>query len=238
MSLSVRSDIMPAKQAPKPSKPRRRPTKPPKVTADWKGLGRPHPNKGVTFPAEVLTGDEVKALIKACSNRAPTGIRNRALLALLYRGGLRIGEALALQAKDVDASKGAVRVLHGKGDKARSVGLDPGALALLGRWLDRRQKLQLNGRHALFCTLRGVPLLSSYVRALLPRLAKRAGIEKRVHPHGLRHTHAAELAAERMPVNLIQQQLGHANLAVTSRYLDHIAPQERIEAMQSRSWSV
>jgi integrase/recombinase XerD len=64
----------------------------------------------------------------------------------------------------------------------------------------------------------------------MPRLARRAGIEKRVHPHGLRHTHAAELALEGQPMNLIQAQLGHSSLATTSRYLAHIAPAELVHA--------
>ena len=76
-----------------------------------------------------------------------------------------------------------------------------------------------------------------YIRALLPRLARKAGIEKRVHAHGLRHTHAAELAQEGIPVNVIQQQLGHANLAVTSIYLAHIAPQQLIDTMKERKWA-
>jgi len=208
------------------------------ATGDWKGTGKPHPNRGKRFPAEVLTGDEVRALIKAASNRAPTGIRNRAMLGLLYRSGLRISEALELQPKDLDLDGGSLRVLHGKGDKARIVGIDPGIMALIDRWLDTRRKWKLGGRHRLFCTLRGTPLLPSYVRALLPRLAARAGIHKRVHPHGLRHAHAAELAHEGLPVNVIQQQLGHANLAVTSRYLDHIAPHERVEALRQREWTL
>jgi integrase/recombinase XerD len=66
----------------------------------------------------------------ACSKRAPTGIRNRALIAMLYRGQLRIGEALALKPKDLDRKAGTVRVLHGKGDKSRTVGLDDGAGAI------------------------------------------------------------------------------------------------------------
>jgi integrase len=66
----------------------------------------------------------------------------------------------------------------------------------------------------------------------------RAGIDKRVHAHGLRHTHAAELAEEGYPVNFIQDQLGHASLAVTDRYLRHIAPAARIEAIQRREWSL
>ena len=68
--------------------------------------------------------------------RAPTGIRNRALITVMYRGGLRLGEALQLKPKDLDAQKGTIRVLHGKGDKARLVGLDEGGWAIVQRWLD------------------------------------------------------------------------------------------------------
>ncbi len=170
----------------------------------------PPANKGQRYPAEILTPDEVKALIRACSGRAPTGIRNRGVIVVLYRGGLRISEALALKLKDLDRDAGTIRVLHGKGDRARTVGLDPTAFAVIDRWLDRRSSLGINSRALLFCTLDGKPLATAYVRALLPRLAKRAGIEKRVHAHGLRHTHAAELAREGVPVNMIQAQLGHA----------------------------
>ena len=74
------------------------------------------------------------------------------------------------------------------------------------------------------------------MRHLLPRLAAKAGIEKRVHPHALRHTHAAELAREGVPLNLIQAQLGHSNVATTSRYLAHIAPVEVSETMRQRTW--
>src|SRR6266851_2286294 len=73
---------------------------------------RPPANKGQCYPAEILTPDEVRALIKACSNRAPTGVRNRALLVLLYRGGLRVSEALHLYPKDVDRAAGTVTVLR------------------------------------------------------------------------------------------------------------------------------
>lgn len=197
-----------------------------------------HPaNAGRTYPAEILTEDEVGGLFKACSPKAPTGIRNRALIALMYRGGLRISEALALYPKDLDPIKGTVTVLHGKGDKRRTIGLDQGAFALVARWLDRRGALGLNGRQRVICTLAGGPLEAAYVRALLPRLARRAGIEKRVHAHGLRHTHAAELAREGTPLNLVQAQLGHSSLATTDRYLRHIAPQELVRAMQARVWT-
>ena len=199
---------------------------------------RQPPNKGKRYPPEILTQDEVRALIRACSSRAPTGVRNRALLVTLYRAGLRIGETLDLYPKDIDREAGTVRILNGKGKRARTVGLDPTAFSVIERWLDRRQKLGLNGRYPLFCTLQGEPLKAPYVRVLLPRLARKAGVEKRCNPHALRHSHAAELAREGVPINVVQRQLGHASAATTSRYLDHIAPKEVIETMQRREWSL
>ncbi len=194
-------------------------------------------NKGKRLPAEVLTGAEVSALLKACSKRAPTGIRNRALIALLYRGQLRIGEALALKPKDLDCKVGTVRVLHGKGDKSRTIGLDDGAWSLLELWLQSRQKLGLAGRHPLFCTLKGKQLSPSYCRGLFARLARKTGIDKRVHPHGLRHTGAAEMRAEGIDVGIISRQLGHSSIATTARYLDHISPATMVEAMRNRQWA-
>jgi site-specific recombinase XerD len=200
--------------------------------------GRPAPNRDRTFPPEVLTGDEVKALIRACSNRAPTGVRNRALITVLYRGGLRLGEALALRPKDIDPAQGTVTVLHGKGDRRRMVGLDPGAMAIMERWVEVRKRLGVSARAPVFCTLEGRALKPSYVRTLLSRLASKTGIDKRVHPHALRHSHAFELMMEGVPVPIIQRQLGHASLATTDRYLAHLAPKDVVEAMQRREWQV
>jgi len=196
----------------------------------------PSSNKGQTLPPEPLTRDEVEALLRACSHRAPTGIRNRALLVLLWRGGLRIGEALALKPKDLDNEQGTVRVLRGKGSKYRVVGLDPQAWAVVQRWIDTRAKLGINGRRRLFSTLQGKPIEQAYVRALLPRLGRKVGIEKRVHAHGLRHTHASELRQEGIDVGIISKQLGHSSIATTARYLDHVAPQAVIDTMRARVW--
>ena len=84
----------------------------------------------------------------------------------------------------------------------------------------------------------GRPLQTAYVRALLPRLARRAGIAKLVHAHGLRHTHVFELANEGRPLHVIQAQLGHASLAITDSYIKHLAPQELIKTMQGREWTL
>ena len=192
--------------------------------------------KGRTFPPEVLRDDEVQLLMGACRREKPTGLRNRALLAVLYRSGLRIAEALSLMPKDVDTEAGIIRVLHGKGNKARTVGVDRGAIELVLEWLQARLGARTELESPLFCTMQGRRMWATYVRAMLRRLARRVGIQKRVHPHGLRHTHAAELAAENVPINVIQAQLGHTNAATTSRYLQHIAPQQLIATIQQRDW--
>jgi site-specific recombinase XerD len=188
-------------------------------------------------PPEVLSEPEVIALIKACSTRAPTGVRNRALIAVLWRSGLRISEALALELRDVDLQAGTLRVRHGKGDKSRTVGVDEQTAAMLARWLDRRRRLGPGARAPIFCTLAGGRVDPSYVRHLLPRLARKAGISRRVHAHGLRHTYASELARERTPINVIRDALGHTSLAVTDRYLRDVAPMHVIDTMRARAWS-
>jgi integrase/recombinase XerD len=193
-------------------------------------------NKGRRLPPEPLTQDEVRALLRSCSDRTPAGIRNRALIAVLYRCGLRVSEALALMPKDCDTGAGTIRVMHGKGDRWRLVGIDPGATSLLEAWLNRRQVLGGTGRHPVFSTASGNAIQGAYVRNLLKRLAARAGIEKRVHPHGLRHTHAYELANEGTPLHVIQQQLGHSSLATTDRYIRHLNPQQVVEAIRGRNW--
>lgn len=187
-------------------------------------------------PPEVLTGAELRRLIEACSARAPTGIRNRALLAVLWRCGLRVSEALNLFPRDVDLAAATLRIRHGKGDRSRTVGIDPGTQAMLERWVTKRKTLGATARDPVFCTLSGGALCTSYVRHLLRRLAVKAGVERRVHPHALRHTHAAELAREGVPINIIRDALGHTSLATTDRYLRDVAPVAVVDAMASRTW--
>ena len=199
----------------------------------------PHPTRGKLMPPEVFTEDEVRALIAACSTRGVTGHRNRALLAVLWRTGVRISEALELRPHDVDFKNGTVRVRLGKGLKPRTTVLsDLDALPLLERWLEQRGKLQAVRQGApLFCTLKGTPTDPSYARHLLPRLAKRAGLERRVHPHGLRHTHAADLALAGVPVLAIQQQLGHHSLTTTANYLRKVGVRLELARMIRRRQS-
>ena len=148
-----------------------------RVTEPGYHRGRVPPNKGKTYPVEILTPDEVRALAAQCSTTSNFGIRHRALIVLLYRTGLRIGEALALRPKDINLEIGSVTVLHGKGDRLRTVGIDPGANRHIEVWLERRQTLAPPRGAPLFCTFKGGPMNASHVRSLLRTLAGRAGIE-------------------------------------------------------------
>ena len=193
------------------------------------------PNRGHEYPAEPLTPAEVQALIGKCSSRSVSGIRNRAMLTLLYRSGLRVGELLALKPSDVDFGQHTIRLLDTKIGQAQTRGFHSSADDALMRWLDTRRELASrkgwkNGK--LFCQLNGTPVSDDYVRVLLKRLAAKAGITKRVHPHGLRHTFAAELDAQGTPVTVISKLLGHRSVATTIRYIDHLTNGEAVEALQ------
>ena len=198
--------------------------------------GREPANKGKTYPAEILTPEEIKALFAQISTTSWIGLRNQAALIVMYRAGLRHAETLDLLPHDVDTVGGIIHVLHGKGDKRRSVGIDPVACRVIDEWSERRAAMQFDPQGPLFCTRYGTRMQVSYLRMVLPRLAKQAGITKRVHPHGLRHTHAYELMMEGVEMPIIQRQLGHSSLATTDRYLNHIAPKQVIDRIREREW--
>lgn len=212
------------------------------ITLPGYRAGMPPPNAGRKFPAEVLTRDEFSRLLAACSRRGSAGLRMRALLVVLYRSGLRIAEALSLEPKDVDFESRSITVLHGKGDKRRVVGIDDQALAVVEKWMERRRALGIPRGRVIFCVLseptKGKPMYSSVVREAMKDLGLKAGIEKRVHPHGLRHAFASELSREGVSLTVIQTLLGHSDLATTARYVAHLTPWEAIERIHSRpAWN-
>ena len=190
-------------------------------------------NQGLKFPAEPLADYEVKALLTACSPRCPTGIRNRALIAVLWRAGLRISEALYLDPRDIEHD-GTIRVRGGKGRKARTVGIDLQGLALVQVWIERKAHLGIGG--PLFSTLKGGPILAAYVRNLMKRIARKARIAKRVHCHGLRHSFAAGMADEHKDIRVIQMLLGHSSLQTTQVYVNHLRPMAALDAIRTRTW--
>jgi site-specific recombinase XerD len=149
--------------------------------------------------------------------------------------GLRIQEALDLHERDLDPRRGALLVRHGKGGRRREVGMDDWGWEHLNRWIARRLELPLG---PLFCVIdgptRGRPWRQAGVRSQLRRLASQAGVRRRFAPHQLRHAHAVEMAREGVPLNVIQRQLGHTNLGVTSAYLQGIDNTEIITAVHHR----
>lgn len=196
--------------------------------------GRPPRNKGLRYAADPPSVEEIVAVMR-CAGDTPHGLRARALIVLLWRAGLRISEALSLAESDLDASRGSVLVRQGKGGKRREVGMDRWAWQHLYPWLEIRVELPVG---ALVCVLNGPthgrPWSAAAARAALRRLAVRAGVRRRFAPHQLRHAHAVEMAREGVPLNVIQRQLGHANLGITSVYLQGIDNSEIIDTVHAR----
>ncbi len=196
--------------------------------------GRPPRNKGQRYPADPPTVEEIIAVMRqAVDDRH--GWRLRALIVALWRGGLRVQEALALTEPDLDPRRGSVLVRNGKGGRRREIGMDTWGWEQLRPWLTARSELPMG---PLFCIIdgptRGRPWSSAGVRVELRRFAAQAGVRRRFAPHQLRHAHALELAREGVALNIIQRQLGHANLGTTSIYLQGIDTEEIIAAVHAR----
>ena len=159
------------------------------------------------------------------------GRRLRGLIIVLWRAGLRISEALALTESDLEVTRESVLVRRGKGGLRREVGMDEWAWDQLRPWLEARVSFPIG---PLFCVINGPtsgrPWSSHRCElrfdAPRPRPAPRP-----FAPHQLRHAHAVEMAREGIPLNVIQRQLGHANLGVTSIYLQGIDSGEIIETV-------
>lgn len=191
-------------------------------------------NKGRRYPADPPRIEEIIAVMRQAGDR-PHGLRARGLIVVLWRAGLRIGEALALAEADLEPHEGAVLVRQGKGGRRRIVGMDEWGWEQLRPWLEIRRRLPVG---PLFCAINppatGAPCASSAVRDGFRRLAAQAGVRRRFAPHQLRHAHAVEMAREGVPLNVIQRQLGHAHLGVTSIYLQGIDPAEIVEIVHAR----
>ena len=192
----------------------------------------PPTNAGRRFPAVAYTDDQIRAVLDAIPSKSNTGIRLRALVAVCFGAGLRLGEALNLRPGDVRGAQ--IHVRDGKGHKDRLVAIDPASRALLDVWLERRASLGLDGRAPIFCgfgTRLGQVWDPREVRRALARAGALVGLE-RLHPHSLRHSHAVR-AASAGDVRIAQKQLGHASLTTTTRYLDHLDATDLQEALAS-----
>ncbi len=190
-----------------------------------RGVVETNPFQGVRGPKQprrlpdFLPVDEAFVLLDAEYPQDPIGIRDRAILEVLYGGGLRVAEVVGLDLHHVDLEAGEARVL-GKGRKERIVPLGSKAVEALRAWLSVRPAVcrEQKEQKALFLNWRGGRLTTRSVGRLLERAVLRAGLVRRVHPHTLRHSFATHLLDGGADLRDIQELLGHARLSTTQRY--------------------
>jgi len=188
-------------------------------------LGRPLPG--------VLTEQEVERLLVAPDIEAALGIRDRAMLEVLYATGLRVSELVGLRSEQVSLLQGVLRVV-GKGGKERLVPLGEPAVDWLERFLERGRAAILGAKQspALFPTARGRAMTRQAFWHLVKRYARHAGISRDISPHTLRHAFATHLLDHGADLRVVQMLLGHRDISTTQIYT-HIA-RERLKVIHAR----
>jgi len=178
-------------------------------------------------------------MLDAAIDGTRVGVRNRAILAVLYRTGMRCKELCTLQLSDLTVlSEGnmIVRIRLPKGYQGgampREVGIDKRTSAMVNEWLAIRG----TGDGPLFITRNGTCVSPAYLKQMIDLAARRAGVDRRVHPHAFRHTFAKELYDEGVKLMEIMLALGHVSLTTTQKYLQHIGATEVVNATKNRSW--
>lgn len=195
------------------------------------GVRRDDPSadvEGIRVPAGIphpLSEDEVAALLAAPPLNDPTGLRDRALLELLYATGARISEACGLSLGDFDHDEQLVR-LFGKGSKERIVPYGRHAAAALAEWLGPSGRPHLEpdrwarrgDAEAVFLNLRGARLSRQAAWAIVKKYGERVGVGARLSPHVLRHSCATHLLDHGADLRIVQELLGHASISTTQVY--------------------
>jgi integrase/recombinase XerD len=168
---------------------------------------------------QVLSRDEVLRLLAQPRGGTPTAVRDRALLETMYACGLRASEAIGLELRDLDLELGVLRA-RGKGSKERLVPIGSQAIGGLRSYLDlaRPRLVGLRDETHVFVNRRGSALSRQGLYKIVQRHARRAGLEKKMSPHTLRHTFATHLLAGGCDLRSLQEMLGHADIATTQIY--------------------
>jgi integrase/recombinase XerD len=176
------------------------------------------PRKNRKLP-QVLTRGEVERLLSQPRGTDPTGLRDRALLELMYASGLRASEAIGLEVGDVDIDERVLRA-RGKGSKERVVPVGQAAARAVGLDLERGRGslVKGSGEPALFVNFRGARLTRQGLYKIVRRHAMSAGLADRMSPHTLRHTFATHLLAGGCDLRAVQEMLGHADVSTTQLY--------------------
>ncbi len=199
-------------------------TEDPSARIESPKLGRPLP--------KTLTEEEVEHLLQAPDVESSLGLRDRAMLEVLYATGLRVSELVGLEVARVSLSQGVVRVM-GKGSKERLVPLGEEALDWITRYQNESRPELLSGRvcSALFVTRRGDAMTRQAFWYLIKRHALNVGIHKPLSPHVMRHAFASHLLNHGADLRVLQMLLGHSDLSTTQIYT-HVA-RERLKEMHA-----
>src|SRR5215216_2377113 len=176
------------------------------------------PRRGRKLP-KVLNRAEVAKLLAQPKGTAPTALRDRALLELMYACGLRASEAIGIEVSDVDLDEAVLRA-RGKGSKERVVPVGTAAVQAVRIYLERGRPALVHGGLVahLFVNFRGEPLTRQGLYKIVRRHAATAGLAERMSPHTLRHTFATHLLAGGCDLRSVQEMLGHADVATTQLY--------------------
>jgi integrase/recombinase XerD len=190
------------------------------------------PKKPQRFP-KTLSESDVEALLAEPDPGEPLGLRDRAMLEVLYASGLRVSELVRLKLAEVGADTGVLRIF-GKGAKERLVPLGEEALAWLERYMGEARPALLKRRASefVFLTGRGAPMTRQAFWHLLKRRAARAVPGKSLSPHTLRHAFATHLLNHGADLRVVQMLLGHSDLSTTQIYT-HVA-RERMKELHSQ----
>ena len=178
----------------------------------------------------LLTPREVERLLDITDGEDKFSLRNRAVLELFYATGMRVQEVCDLQLDDVHADEHYIRCT-GKGNKTRVVPFGSTSQASLEAYLLKARPLfEVQGpQRAVFLTVRGAPFSRKRLWQIVKECARKAGIDKNVYPHTLRHSFASHMLANGAPLRVIQEMLGHADIATTQVYT-HV-DQQRLRAV-------
>jgi len=173
------------------------------------------PQKGLYLP-KFLNQTEVEMLLSQPDVSTETGLRDRAILELMYSSGLRVSEAVNLQIREVDLDLG-ILTCTGKGSKTRRVPVGASAVEWLMSYLALRRKNEKIEIQNLFVSPAGKPLTRQLIHSFIKAYAKQCGLEG-VSPHTLRHSFATHLVQNRADIRSVQQMLGHADISTTQIY--------------------